>query len=100
MRTHTSTLGTDLIFNAMLVREFGPDAEEHLQTTLRRMCRSLTSAQGNLLGDLISFPLSLGKDRLKLRRHFLDLLDQELMNQHDYQHQHEGHQDPPHGPWD
>jgi hypothetical protein len=68
---------------------------DDLQEILRRMCRSLADPQGNLLRD---FLFCIGpKERDKVHRRFMKLLFDELMEQHDYQHEHQGEQGPPTG---
>jgi hypothetical protein len=69
--------------------------EDDLQEILRRMCRSLSDVQGNHLGDFL-FIID-PKDRAKVHRRFVKLLGEELFNQHDYQHEHQGRQGPPTG---
>ena len=88
MQNREPTPTTDQIFADHL--RLNHLSEERLQEILRRMCRSLTDAQGNLLSDFL-FVMAKGKDRLKIHRRFLQLLDQELDNQHE----HQGRQDPP-----
>ena len=62
---------------------------------LRRMCRALADPQGNILYNFLgSIDL---KVRDKVHRRFIKLLFEELGNQHDYQHIHQGEQGPPTG---
>jgi hypothetical protein len=79
---------------AATLRSWNLDADD-FQEILRRMCRSLSDHQGNLLFDFL-FVID-PKDRDKVQRQFIKLLGDELTAQHEYQHQHQGEQDPPTG---
>lgn len=68
---------------------------DDFQEILRRMCRSLSDPQGNVLYDFL-FVIG-AKDRVKVHKQFMKLLDIELQAQHDYQHEHQGEQGPPTG---
>jgi hypothetical protein len=88
------TTTAEQVFAAQLRSWNGPTPDD-IQEILRRMCRSLSDRQGNVLVNFLF--VDSYKNRVQIHRHFMKLLWDELFAQHEYQHRHQGEQGPPTG---